>query len=52
MRWDIPCFKTMVPGQLQYVAADILQRALARLPCPVDLHVYGDYQFNLFSTLR
>jgi hypothetical protein len=52
MRWDIPWFKTTVPGHLQQVAAEILQRALSELPCPIDLHVYSDYQFDLFSTLK
>lgn len=52
MRWDIPWFKTAVPGNLQPVAAEILQRALAELPSPIDLHVFSDYEFDLFSTLQ
>jgi hypothetical protein len=52
MRWDIPWFKTTVPGNLQQVAAEIVQRALSELPSPIDLHVFSDYQFDLFSTLQ
>jgi hypothetical protein len=52
MRWDIPWFKTTIPGNLQPVAAEILQRALAELRSPIDLHVFSDYEFDLFSTLQ
>lgn len=52
MRWDIPWFKTTVPGNLQHVAAEILQRSLSELPSPIDLHVFSDYRFDLFSTLK
>jgi hypothetical protein len=38
--------------QLQQVATEILQRALSELPSPIDLHVFSDYQFDLFSTLK
>jgi hypothetical protein len=52
MRWDIPWFRTTVPGHLQHVATEILQRALAELPNPIDLHVFSEYEFDLFSTLQ
>jgi hypothetical protein len=52
MRWDIPWFKTTVPGRLQQVAAEILQGALTGLPSQIDLHVFSDYRFDLFSTLK
>jgi hypothetical protein len=52
MRWDTPWFKTTVPGNLQQVAAEIVQPALAELSSPIDLHVFSDYQFDLFSTLQ
>ena len=39
-------------SQLQQVATEILQRALSELPSPIDLHVFSDYQFDLFSTLK
>jgi hypothetical protein len=38
--------------QLQQVATEILQRALSELPSPIDLHVFSDYQFDLFSSLK
>ena len=34
--------------QLQQVATEIPQRALSELPSPIDLHVFSDYQFDLF----
>jgi hypothetical protein len=52
MRWDIPWFRTTVPGHLQQVAAEILQRALSEFASPIDLHVFSDYEFDLFSTLK
>jgi hypothetical protein len=52
MRWDIPWFRTIVPSHLQRVAAEILQRALAELSRPIDLHVFSDHKFDLFSTLK
>jgi hypothetical protein len=52
MRWEIPWFRTVVPTRLPQVAAEILQRALAELSRPIDLHVFSDHKFDLFSTLR
>jgi len=44
--------QTTVPGQLQQFVTEIVQRALSELPSPIDLHVFSDYQFDLFSTLK
>jgi hypothetical protein len=52
MRWDIPWFRTVVPSRLQQTAAEILQHALAELSRPIDLHVFSDHKFDLFSTVR
>jgi hypothetical protein len=52
MRWDVPWFRTTVPGHLQQVAAEILEASLSELPSPIDLHVFSDYRFDLFSTLK
>ncbi len=41
-----------VPGQLQQFVTEIVQRALSELPSPIDLHVFSDYQIDLFSTLK
>jgi hypothetical protein len=52
MRWDIPWFRLIAPGELQRVASTIFQRELKKLARPVDLFVFSDYQFELFSTLK
>ncbi len=52
MRWDIPWFRLIAPGELQRVASKIFQRELQRLARPVDLFVFSDHQFELFSTLK
>lgn len=52
MRWDIPWFRLIAPAELQRVASKIFQRELRRLAKPVDLFVFSDYQFELFSTLN
>jgi hypothetical protein len=44
--------QTTVLGQLQQFVTEIVQRALSELPSPIDLHVFSDYQFDLFSTLK
>jgi hypothetical protein len=51
MRWDIPWFNMTVPGHLQQVAGEILRPALAELSNPIDLHVFSDYDWDLFTTL-
>jgi hypothetical protein len=52
MCWDIPWFRMTVPGELQRVASNILQRELSKLAKPTNLLVFSDYQFDLFNTLR